>query len=149
MSLKSQIESDFLTAYKNRDELKVSILRMLKSAIKNAEISAKGELSEADVVKILRREVKQREEAIAEFKKGGRSDLIDNNIKEIIVIDKYLPVQMGAAQIREVVAEAVAELNPSGITDFGRVIGLVMKKLDGQADGSVVADLIRKELSQR
>jgi len=149
MSLKSQLEADFLTAYKNRDELKVSILRMMKSAIKNAEINAKSELSDEEVIKILRREAKQREEAISEFEKGGRDDLIEGNRKEIEVIDQYLPAQMGAEQIQKIVDETVSEINPSGPADFGRVISAVMKKLNGQANGSTVADLVKKALSQK
>ncbi|PIS07626.1 hypothetical protein COT78_02920 [Candidatus Berkelbacteria bacterium CG10_big_fil_rev_8_21_14_0_10_43_13] len=149
MSLKSQIESDFLTAYKNRDDLKVSILRMMKSAIKNAEISAKADLSDDEIVKILRREAKQREEAIVEFEKGGRSDLTEGNRKEIAVIDEYLPAQIDSDQIQKVIDETVLEINPSGPADFGRVIGAVMKKLAGQADGNTVSTLVKKALEQK
>lgn len=146
MPLKSQLESDFLTAYKARDDAKVSILRMLKSAIKNAEIGAKGELSDAEVIKILRREVKQREESIVEFEKGGRGDLVAANKKEIEIINAYLPAQIGEDQIKTIVDEAITELNPVGPADFGRVMGAVMKKIGGDVDGATVAAVIKKTL---
>lgn len=146
MSLKVQIESDFLTAYKAGETAKVSILRMLKSAIKNAEISAKTELSEPEVIKILRREVKQREESIAEFQKGNREDLISTNQAEIEIINAYLPAQIGEDQITQVVDEVISELNPTGPADFGRVIGAVMKKIGVDADGSLVASIIKSKL---
>lgn len=149
MTLKAQIESDFLTAYKSGETAKVSILRMLKSAIKNAEISAKTELSEPEVIKILRREVKQREESIAEFQKGNREDLISTNQAEIEIINAYLPAQIGEDQITQVVDEVISELNPTGPADFGRVIGAVMKKIGADADGATVANIIKHSLEQK
>ncbi len=146
MSLKSQIESDFLTAYKARDDVKVSILRMLKSAIKNGEISAKSELADPEIIKILRREVKQREESGAEFEKGGRNDLVSANKIEIEIINAYLPAQINEDQIQKVVDEVIAELNATGPADFGRVMGVVMKKVGTDADGGTVAVIIKKTL---
>ncbi|MDO8444087.1 MAG: GatB/YqeY domain-containing protein [bacterium] len=146
MQLKQQIESDFLSAYKSRDDSKVSVLRLLKSAIKNAEINTKSELPEPEIIKILRREVKQREESIFEFEKGGRSDLVSSNQDEIKIINAYLPAQIGEDQIKVIVNEVIAGLNPSGPADFGRVMGAVMKKVGTDADGATVAAIIKKSL---
>lgn len=146
--LKEKIESDFLSAYKSRDDGKVSVLRLLKSAIKNAEINTKSELPEPEIIKILRREVKQREESIFEFEKGGRSDLVSSNQDEIKIINAYLPTQIGQESIKKVVDEVITELNATDQADFGRVIGAVMKKTAGDADGALVASIVREKLKQ-
>jgi len=149
MSLKAQIESDFLTAYKAGETAKVSILRMVKSAIKNAEISAKSELADPEIIKILRREVKQRQESIVEFEKGHRNDLVASNQDEIEIINAYLPAQISTENIEKVVDGVIAELNATASADFGKVIGAVMKKINGDADGSLVASIIKTKLTQK
>jgi len=147
--LKQQIESDFLTAYKAGETAKVSILRMVKSAIKNAEISAKSELADPEIIKILRREVKQRQESIVEFEKGHRNDLVASNQDEIEIINAYLPAQISTENIEKVVDGVIAELNATASADFGKVIGAVMKKINGDADGSLVASIIKTKLTQK
>ncbi|HLC43965.1 MAG TPA: GatB/YqeY domain-containing protein, partial [Patescibacteria group bacterium] len=144
-----QIESDFLTAYKAGETAKVSILRMVKSAIKNAEISAKSELADPEIIKILRREVKQRQESIVEFEKGHRNDLVASNQDEIEIINAYLPAQISTENIEKVVDGVIAELNATASADFGKVIGAVMKKINGDADGSLVASIIKTKLTQK
>lgn len=145
MTLKSQLEQDFLTAYKAHEEVKVSVLRMLKSAIKNAEINAKGELSDEEVIKILRKEIKQRDEAIENYKKGNRDDLVAKDQAEIDLINPYLPAQMSEDEIEKIAVATITEMS-AGLADMGKVIGAVMQKTGGNADGALVAQLVRKNL---
>lgn len=146
MTLKETIDKDFIDAYKAHEDREVSVLRMVKSAVKNAEISAKADLSDAEIVKILRREVKQREESIESFKAGNRTDLIEETKLEIEIIGKYLPAQMSEADIEKIVAEVIADAKPTGMSEMGKIIGLVMQKANGNADGGLVAGLVKKHL---
>lgn len=147
MSLKEKIESDFISAYKAHDEQKVSVLRLLKSAIKNSEINEKHDLSDDEVIKILRKEVKQRQDAIVEYTKGGRLDLVDKDNEEIELINVYLPAQMDKTQIESIVLKVISELGASGQSDMGRVIGAAMKEIGSQSDGSTVSQIVREKLS--
>jgi len=147
MSLKEKLDQDYISAYKSHETMKVSVLRMVKSSIKNAEIDLGHPLSDAEVVKLLRKEKKQREEAINEYEKGNREDLISDSREEIEIIETYLPAQIDASIIQKTVDETIGELNASGAKDIGRVIGIVMKKLGANADGSAVASIVKNSLT--
>jgi uncharacterized protein YqeY len=144
MSLKSQLDKDFIDAYKSKKETQVSVLRMLKSAIKNFEINNKAEATDAEVIKILKKETKQRQEAITEFKKADRQDLIDKETAELEIIEKYLPAEMGETELLALIKETINENDLDLNKDAGRLIGLVIKKSQGQADGTRVSGLVAK-----
>ena len=122
-----------------RDVPRRNTIRMLEAAIKNAEIDKRGaELADADVLAILQRQVKQRRESIEQFEQGGRKDLADNERVEIGIIEQYLPTQLSRDEV-EVRARAVIEqVGASGPGDRGKVMGMLMRELRGQADGSLV-----------
>jgi uncharacterized protein YqeY len=147
MSLKEKIESDFISAYKAHDEQKVSVLRLLKSAIKNSEINEKHDLNDDEIIKILRKEVKQRQDAIVEYTKGNRLDLVDKDKSEIGLLDVYLPAQIDKAQIETIVERIISDLGALGPSDMGKVIGAAMKEIGNQSDGSVVSQIVREKLS--
>ncbi|MFA7244376.1 MAG: GatB/YqeY domain-containing protein [Patescibacteria group bacterium] len=141
MALSEQINTDFIAAYKDKDEAKSSVLRMLKSSIKNEEIAQKTSLSDDDVIKIIQREIKQRNDSIAEYDKGGRPDLSEKEKAEIDILNKYLPTQLSDDEI-EAIVRKVAE-NES---DFGKIMGAVMPQVAGKADGNRVSAVVRKVL---
>jgi uncharacterized protein YqeY len=148
MLIKDQINSDFLEAYKAKRDEDVSILRMLKSAIRNAEIELKSDLDDQATIKILFKELKQREQSFAEFTKANRTDLADKEHFEINFIKKYLPVQMSDDKIRDIVIAAILETGASSLADLGKVMPVAIAKASGQADGGAISRIVREQLQK-
>lgn len=144
--LQKQIIDDLKQAMKARDEAKTSTLRMVQAALKNKQIELRRELEEEEAVKVVQTMVKQYRDSIADFEKGGRGDLVEKTNSEIAILETYLPAALGEDEVRRAVEEVVRELNPSGPQDFGKVMGVVMKKLGGAADGAVVSRLVKERL---
>lgn len=147
MSLAVAIEKDFLAAYKAKDQLKVSVLRMLKAALKNRQVELLRELSDEDVLAVIARQVKQRQESVEQFTSAGRADLAGREAAEQAVLESYLPARLGEAELAALVAEAVAETGATGMKDMGRVMQLLLAKVAGRADGKLVSQLVRARLS--
>jgi uncharacterized protein YqeY len=147
MTIKEQIEKDFMEAYKAKDEIKSSALRMLKSAIKNAEIEKRSDLDESEVARLLRKELKSREEAAADYKKGGRDDLAQKEEGEAKLIQTYLPAEMSDDDIVKIIKSTAKEQNISNISDFGKLMSALMPKVAGRADGARVSTLAREYLN--
>jgi len=137
--VREQLRSDLRDAMRAKDAPRRNTSSMVEAAIKNAEIEKRGtELAESDILAILQRQVKQRRESIEQFERGGREDLADNERVEIAIIEQYLPRQLTRSEV-EVRARAVIEqVGASGPGDRGKVMGLLMRELRGEADGSLV-----------
>lgn len=147
MALLQQIEQAFIKAFKERNQPVVLVLRGLKAAIKNAQIAArKQELTEDEVVKVLRSESKKRKEALELYQQGGRPELAEREQHELDIISAYLPVQMDEQQVRACVREVIAKTGAHGGQDLGKVMGAVMQKVAGKADGSLVNRIVKEEL---
>lgn len=149
MSIKEKIHSDLKEAMKAGDVLRRDTLRMLDSAIKNAEIEKmKREtgLSNEEVIEVIARSVKQRKDSIAQYGSGGRTDLAEKEKKELGILMAYLPEQMEEDKIREAVKEVIAQVGASTKADIGKVMGKVMGRLKGQADGNTVKGIAEEEL---
>lgn len=144
MSLRDQIESDLISAMKAREEVKLSTLRMLKSAIGAFEVSGKEKIvaTEDDVLAILKREVKRRKESIRQFEEGGRQDLVASEQAELDILNTYMPEMIGEDQVRQVVEEVISSMEVTGMSDIGKVMGAVMGKLGGQAEGTLVKNIV-------
>lgn len=142
--IRQQIIDDMKIAMKAHDVLKLGVLRFMLSEIKNREIDAKHELVDDEVVALLRTEVKRRNEAIVQFKQGNRLDLAEQEEKELLVINAFLPAQMDGAAIEAIVSKVVATTESK---DFGQVMRAVMQELKGQADGKIVSELVRAKLN--
>ena len=149
MSLKEQLTEDMKTAMKAKAEGKqrLAVIRMVRSAIRQAEIDGKTELDDAGVVSIISKEVKSRRDSIQEFRKGGREDLVEQNEAEIAVLMPYLPKQLSEDEIRELVKAAVAQTGASSQKDMGKVMGALMPKVKGRADGKLVNTIVREALN--
>ncbi len=148
MSLQENIDSDIVNAMKEKDEETVSVLRMLKSAIHNYQIASKKEPQDADIVGVIQSQIKSRKDSIELYKKGNRQELANKEQKEIDILAKYLPEQMGEDVIREIVKKAIAETGASSIQDMGKVMGKIMPEVKGKADGSLVSEVVKSELSK-
>jgi uncharacterized protein YqeY len=143
MAILEQVEMDFIAAYKEKDEAKSSVLRLLKSAIKNEEIKKREPLSDDETIKIIQREIKQRNDSIVEYEKGGRADLAQKEKTEISILEIYMPTQMTDEELENIVKNAAG-----GETDFGKIMGKVMPAVAGKADGNRVSAVVRKILGQ-
>lgn len=145
--MKPKIEEDLKQAQLNRDELKISVLRMLLSELKYAEISKAAELDDAEVIVTIQKELKKRREAAQGFKQGNREDQAQKEESEAKILETYLPSQLSDEELTNIVEAAITEIGASNISDMGRVIGLVMGKVQGQAEGSRVSSLVKQKLS--
>ena len=150
-ALKDRLRADLTTAMKARDDVRSSTLRMVLTAITNAEVAGKEarELSDEDIVGVLSTEAKKRREAATAFADGGRQEMADKEVAEAAVIADYLPEQMGADEIHALVAETIADLGVAGdgMKAMGRVMGVLTPKTRGRADGGAVAAAVRQQLA--
>jgi len=146
VGLSHQIDNDLVQALKGREELKCSVLRMLKTAVKNAEIQAKAELSDDEVLKVIDKQAKQRKDSIEQYEKGGRKDLVEKERQELALLDAYLPEKMTDDDVRKYIVEKV---NAGQNLNFGQLMGVVMKDLGTKADGQVVRNILQDEISKR
>ncbi len=147
MSLLKQLQTDMISAMKSRDKETLGVVRMLKAAVQNAQIKAGHDLSSDEEIAVMAHEYKQRKESLAEFKKANRQDLVDKTKQEMAIVEKYMPKQLSADDIKKVVAETVQSVGATGMKDFGKVMGAVMGKVKGQADGKVVNQTVKETLS--
>lgn len=147
MKLRSRIQDDIKIAMKASDAARLSALRLSLSAIKNKEIEKRGELADADVIQVLATLIKQRKESIELYTKGGRADLAQKEEAEIAVLQSYLPAALGEAELKVLIVAAIAEAGAAGPKDMGKVMKILVPKVQGRADGKLVSDLVKQQLS--
>ncbi len=164
MPLKEKINQDFKEAFKAKEELRVSVLRMLNSAIKNKEMEKRAKLvktitEEAELVKqsqlideevlaAIGTEVKRRKDSIEQYKAGGRPELAAQEEAEFKILSVYLPEQMEEDTVRKIVIESIKESGAAGVTDLGKVMKVLMPKVKGKADGGMVNKIVKEELEK-
>ena len=146
MSLKEQLTNDMKEAMKAHDKDRLAVIRMVRGAVRQQEIDGKKELGDEDVLAVISKEVKMRRDSIEEFRKGGREDLVEKTEAEIAVLMPYLPAQLSEAEIRALVKEAVEKTGASSPKDMGKVMGMLMPKVKGRADGKMVNTIVRSML---
>lgn len=148
LTLKERLEQDMKDALKAREagKLRLSVIRLARAAIKNAEIEKMKPLDDAGVIEVLAREVKQRRDAIPEFRRGNRPDLVAQLEQEIQVLKEYLPEQLDEETLRQMVRDAVAETGASSPRDMGKVMAVLMPRVRGRADGRLVNEIVKKLL---
>lgn len=149
MSLKEKLQNDLTTAMRARDEVKSSTIRMVLTAIKNEEVSGKEarELSDAEVITVLSREAKKRREAAEAFEQAGATDRAASEKAEGVVIAEYLPKQLSEAEIKDLIAAAIAESGATGPAQMGLVMKSLQPKIAGKADGGLVSGLVKAALA--
>jgi uncharacterized protein YqeY len=150
MSLKEKLTEDMKQAMKAREagKLRLSVIRMVRASIKNAEINNKKELSENEVVEVVAKELKMRRDSLEEFKKANRPDLVATLEQEIDILTQYLPEQLSEAELRKLAEEAVAATKAAGPKEMGKVMAVLMPKVKGRADGKLVNSIVRELLNQ-
>ena len=149
MTLKDQIIADMIAAMKAKDAERTSTLRMIKAAITNREKDGGAEVTDEDVLKLLRTQVKQRRDSVEQFEKGGRQELADKEKAEIVIIEAYLPQAASQDEIDQAVAAAISETGASSMKDMGAVMKATMAQLAGKnADGKMVSEAVKAKLTQ-
>ena len=150
MGLKEKLQTDLTEAIRGRDEVKSGTIRMLLSAITNEEVAGKAAkvLTDAEIITVLSRETKKRREAVEAFTAAKRDDLANKEKAEAVVIAQYLPEQLSEAEIKKIIADAIAETNAAGPAGMGLVMKVLQPKIAGKADGGVVSALVKAALGQ-
>lgn len=146
MTIIEQIEARLKEAMIAKDEEATGLYRLLKSSLKNAEIEKRAELEEADVIRVLEKEAKQRRDSIEQYRAGEREDLASHEESELKVIEAFLPEKLSEEEVMELVRREIAKLGEVGPADFGRVMGAIMGALKGKADGALVQKIVKEEM---
>lgn len=147
MTLLDRLNQDMKQAMKNKDKETLSVIRMVKASIQNESIKlSKDTLSEDEDLTILSREVKQRKDSLQEFKSAGREDLVEKLENELVILQKYLPKQLSDEELLSFIQVTIQEVNATSMKDMGKVMGAVMPKVKGKADGSQIKKLVQQEL---
>ena len=146
MLLKEQLTADMKEAMKNKEKERLAVIRMVRGAIRQQEIDGQKELGEEDVIAVISKEVKMRRDSIEEFQKGGREDLVEKTQAEIDVLLPYLPAQLSEDEVRELVKAAVEQTGAATPKDMGKVMGVLMPKVKGRADGKMVNTIVKSFL---
>ena len=147
MTLADRLAEDMKQAMRSKDKVRLSVLRLVKSAIKNAEIDKRITLGEEEIISVLRKELKQRKESLLAIEGAGRDDLVAALNEETQILETYLPQSLREEQIEQLVREAVQEVGAVSKADMGKVMPVVMKKIGGQAEGRIVNRIVQEVLS--
>ena len=147
MSLKEQINNDIKTAMKAKDTERRDALRLLSSAMKQIEVDERKELTDDDVIAVIQKQIKQRNDAAAQYKDAGRDELYDKEMAEIAVFETYLPAQLDDAELESAVKAIIEKTGASSMKDMGKVMGAASKELAGQADGKRISGCVKQLLS--
>ena len=147
MSLSERIEKDYVAAFKAKKTDEVAVLRMLKAAVKNTQVELRRELADNEILDVVAKQVKQRQESIDQFRAAGRIDLAEIEERELVVLRTYLPTALSAAELEEAVVSTIQALGASGMKDMGRVMSAIMGEHAGRVDGKDLSALVRAKLS--
>jgi uncharacterized protein YqeY len=142
-----KIQQDLKQAQLSKEEMKVSTLRMLMSELKYAQIKKSEDLTDEDIIGVVQKELKKRQESIEAFEKAGRSEMAENEKKEVEILKVYLPPQLSDEELSKIVIDAIAQTGASTPSDMGKVIGVVMQKVGQSASGSQVSSIVKSKLA--
>jgi hypothetical protein len=148
MSVEKQLMEDMKLAMKSGNKIERDTIRMLRAQIKLASIDKKDELNEAELAQVLQKEAKKRKEAIEMFQQGNRQDLVKKEESELEIISTYLPEQLSDKDLDKIITEAIESLQVTSEKDMGRVMGAIMPKVKGKADGKVVQQKVKEHLAK-
>lgn len=148
MDINVKLNEEMVAAAKAKDKIRLSAIRMLKTSLHNKEISLMRALNEGEVLQVLSSMIKQRKDSIEQFAKGGRTDLVEKEESELKVIQEFMPAQMSADEVDDVIKKTIEEAGAVSIKDMGKVMKLLMPKLTGVADGKVVGEKVKAFLSK-
>jgi uncharacterized protein YqeY len=148
MSVENQLLEDMKLAMKSGNKVELDTIRLLRAQIKSASIDKKDDLDEAELAQVLQKEAKKRKEAIEMYQQGNREDLVEKEKSELSIISKYLPEQLSESDLDQIVSETIQSLQVSSEKDMGRVMGAIMPKVKGKADGKLVQQKVKEHLAK-
>lgn len=148
MNLSDRLAEDLKQAMKDRDKIRLSVLRMVRSALKNQEIERGQALTDEDTLAVLQKELKQRRDSLEAFQQASRSDLAEQATQEIDILNEYLPKQLTSDELTELVSEVIQSVGATSKADIGKVMGQLMPKIRGRADGKAAQAVVQKLLNQ-
>jgi uncharacterized protein YqeY len=143
----NKLQEEMKAAMKSGDKDKLSTIRMLISEIKKVQIDSKKELSDEEIISIMQKYIKQRKEAYAQYEQAGRKDLAEKELKEIEIVQQFLPPPLSEEELIKIVEETIQEVGASSIKDMGKVVKAVMDKVKGRAEGSLISKIVKEKLS--
>jgi uncharacterized protein YqeY len=143
----NKLQEEMKAAMKSGDKDKLSTIRMLISEIKKVQIDSKKELSDEEIISILQKYIKQRKEAYTQYEQAGRKDLAEKELKEIEIVQQFLPPPLSEEELIKIVEETIQEVGASSIKDMGKVVKAVMDKVKGRAEGSLISKIVKEKLS--
>ena len=146
MSLMEKLTADMKEAMKHGEKERLSVIRLVRGAVRQAEIDGKKTLSDDEIIGVITKEVKMRRDSIEEFERGNRADLVEKTQAEIAILMPYLPEQLSADEVRRLVEAAVSEVGATTAKDMGKVMGVLMPRVKGRADGKLVNEIVRSLL---
>ena len=147
MALKDRLNDEMKEAMKAKDNLKLSVIRMVRSSVKNKEIDLKTEMDDQGIMEVISGIAKQRKESVRMFKEAGRNDLVEKEEKELELLLEYLPKQLDRREIEALVVKAIAETGAQGAKDMGKLMKVLMPQFAGRADGKMVNEIVREKLA--
>jgi len=147
MALKDQLDADMKTSMREKDTVKLSVVRMLKSAIKYREIEAMKPLDDAGVLQVVSGEIKRHKDSIEQYRAGHRQDLVEKEEAELVILQSWLPAQLAEGELKALVEAAVVKTGASGPRDMGTVMKALLPDVQGKADGKLVSELVKARLS--
>jgi hypothetical protein len=147
MSLEERLNEEMKQAMKSRDKLRLSTIRMIRSAVKNREIEQRKKLDDDDIAKVIQGMVRKGEESVDQFQIGGRQDLVEKEKKEIEILKSFLPQPISHEEILRIIDQSIEETQASSMKDLGKVMKSIMPKLGGKADGKLINQLVKERLS--
>jgi len=147
MTLEERLLQDMKAAMKSGDKLRLSVIRMIRSTIKNKEIELRKPLDDEEAQRVIQGMVRKGEESLEQFKSGGRMDLVEKESKEIEILRSYLPQSLTREEVIKIVDETIHETQAASLKDLGKVMKTVMPRLQGKADGKLINELVKERLS--
>jgi uncharacterized protein YqeY len=147
MGLEERLMEEMKEAMKSNDKLRLSTIRMIRSALKNKEIELRKKLEDEEVVKVIQVMVRKGEESIEQFQTGGRMDLVEKEKKEMEVLKSFLPQPLSQEQLLKIIDQSIQETQASSLKDIGKVMKSVLPKIGGKADGKLINQLVKEKLS--
>ncbi|MDB0438169.1 GatB/YqeY domain-containing protein [Clostridioides difficile] len=146
MSLKQKLQEDLKSSMKNKDTVRKSVVTLIRASIKQYEVDNRTELDEDGIIDVIAKQLKQRRDALVEFEKAGREDLIKETEAEIEVLKEYLPQQLSEEELEEIVKCTISEVGATSMKDMGKIMSVIQPKVKGRADGKLINKLVKQNL---
>lgn len=146
MTLKQKLQEDLKTSMKNKDTLRKSVITLIRSSIKQVEVDKRIELNDDDIIDIISKQLKQRNDSLEQFLDAGREDLVEETRSEIEVLKEYLPQQLSEEELNEIVKQTISEVRATSMKDMGKIMSVIKPKTKGRADGKLINKLVKENL---